>query len=74
MAASTTKPPNGCVHLPGRLQRRSVSENQSAGPVKCNAWFAGDPSSKDSKLTIPATRLPIPLHPRICAGRVPLPL
>jgi hypothetical protein len=35
------KLPNDTVHLPGRLQGRSVSENRNAGPVKCNALLAG---------------------------------
>jgi hypothetical protein len=35
------KPANDCVHLPGRLLRRGVAQNQNGGPVRCNALFGG---------------------------------
>lgn len=36
---------NDCVHLPGRLLRRDVAQNQNDGPVRCNALFANAPHS-----------------------------
>jgi len=32
-------PPNDCLHLPGRLARRGVAQNQNGGQVRCKAWF-----------------------------------
>src|SRR5262245_11384685 len=29
--------PNDCVHLPGRLQRHGVAQDQNGGPVRYNA-------------------------------------
>jgi hypothetical protein len=37
----TNTSPNDCVHLPGRLQRRGVAQNQNGGPVRCSALFGG---------------------------------
>ena len=43
--------PNDCVHLPGRLQRRGVAQNQNGGPVRCNALFGGFTDKQTYRLT-----------------------